>query len=186
MATDGSLTGEIAGRYATALYDLADEAKALDGVAADLGTLRQAVRDIPDLAALLRSPMIERDAKASAMAAILKDAGASDLVRRFVGLVARNNRLIALPAMIDAFLAELRRRRGESTAEVVSARKLTDEQLATLTRTLQERVGGRVAIETRVDPGLIGGLVVRIGSRMIDASLKTKLERLKFAMKGAT
>ncbi|MGB1824829.1 MAG: ATP synthase F1 subunit delta, partial [Candidatus Puniceispirillaceae bacterium] len=111
--------------------------------------------------------------------------GAGELTRRFVGVVAGNNRLFALDAMITAYLAELARRRGEITAEVTSARALNDEQLQQLTESLRAKLGGKIAVDPKVDPSLIGGLVVRVGSRMIDASLKTKLQRLQYAMKGA-
>ena len=186
MATEASVIGGIAARYAAALYELADDARALDAVAGDLTALRELIAESADLEKLVRSPVIDREAKARAMEAILEAAGAGDLVRRFIGVVACNNRLFALPAMIEGYLAELARRRGEVTAEVVSARTLSEDQLARLTETLQARVGGRVSVAARTDADLIGGLVVRIGSRMIDASLKSKLERLQYAMKGAS
>jgi F-type H+-transporting ATPase subunit delta len=185
VATNSSVIGGIAGRYAAALYELADENKALDAVASDLSGLKALIAESADLAKLVQSPLIDRDDKAAAMNAVLEQAGVDDLTRRFIGVVARNNRLFALPGMIDAFLAELAERRGEVTAEVASARPLNETQLASITETLRSALGGRVAIEPRVDPSLIGGLVVRVGSRMIDASLKSKLQRLQVAMKGA-
>ena len=185
MATNTSVIGGIAGRYAAALYELADESKALDAVADDLRALKSLISDSDDLAKLIRSPLIDRDDKAAAMNSVLKQAGCDDLTRRFIGVVASNNRLFALPGMIDAFLAELAQRRGEITAEVASAKPLSENQLASISETLQSALGGRVAIEPRVDPSLIGGLVVRVGSRMIDGSLKSKLQRLQVAMKGA-
>jgi F-type H+-transporting ATPase subunit delta len=185
VAANSSVIGGIAGRYAAALYELADEGKALDAVAGDLSALKALIAESADMAKLLRSPLIDRDDKAAAMNSILQQAGANDLTRRFIGVVARNSRLFALPGMIDAFLAELAQRRGEITAEVASAKPLTENQLASISETLRSALGGRVAIEPRVDPSLIGGLVVRVGSRMIDASLKSKLQRLQVAMKGA-
>jgi F-type H+-transporting ATPase subunit delta len=185
VATNSSVIGGIAGRYAAALYELANEGKALDPVAADLSALKALIGESADLVRLLRSPLIDRGDKAAAMNRVLLQAGANDLTRRFIGVVAGNNRLFALPGMIDAFLAELARRRGEVTAEVASARPLGERQLAAITETLRAALGGRVAVEPRVDPSLIGGLVVRVGSRMIDASLKSKLQRLQVAMKGA-
>jgi F-type H+-transporting ATPase subunit delta len=185
VATNTSVIGGIAGRYAAALYELADEAKALDAVAGDLSGLKALIAESSDLARLLRSPLIDRADKETAMNSVLTQAGADDLTRRFIGVVARNNRLFSLPGMIDAFLAELAQRRGEITAEVASAKPLTETQLASISETLRSTLGGRVAVEPRVDPSLIGGLVVRVGSRMIDASLKSKLQRLQVAMKGA-
>jgi F-type H+-transporting ATPase subunit delta len=118
------------------------------------------------------------------MAALLQQAGTSDLVRKFVGLVARNRRLFVLPQMIDEFLAELARRRGEMRAEVTAAKALSDQQQASLAEAIRRSVGGKVTVDVRVDPALIGGLVVKVGSRMVDSSLKTKLQRLQLAMKG--
>ncbi len=185
MATNSSVIGGIAGRYAAALYELADEGKALDPVASDLSALKALIAESPDLAKLVRSPLIDRNDKAAAMNSVLLQAGAHDLTRRFIGVVARNNRLFAVPGMIDAFLVKLAERRGEITAQVASARPLTENQLASITETLRAALGGSIAVESRVEPSLIGGLVVRVGSRMIDASLKSKLQRLQVAMKGA-
>ena len=185
VAADTSVVGDIAERYGLALYELADEAKCLDEVASDLADLKELIADSEELTKLLRSPLINRDDKAGAMAAILVQGGANELTRRFVGVAAENSRLFALAAMIEAYLDELARRRGEITAEVTSARALNDEQLQQLTESLRAKLGGKISVEPKVDPSLIGGLVVRVGSRMIDASLKTKLQRLQFAMKGA-
>jgi len=185
VAADTSVVGDIAERYGLALYELADEAKSLDEVAEDLTDLKQLIADSDELTKLLRSPLIDREDKSRAMTAIMEKGGAGELTRRFVGVVAGNNRLFALDAMITAYLAELARRRGEITAEVTSARALNDEQLQQLTESLRAKLGGKIAVDPKVDPSLIGGLVVRVGSRMIDASLKTKLQRLQYAMKGA-
>ena len=185
MAAKTSVVGDIAERYGLALYELADEAKCLDEVAGDLESLKSLITDSADLDKLLRSPLIDRDDKARAMTTILEQGGANALTRRFVGVVAENNRLFVLAEMITAYLAELSRRRGEITAEVTSARPLNDEQLQALSESLRAKLGGKVSVEPHVDPSLIGGLVVRVGSRMIDASLKTKLQRLQYAMKGA-
>ncbi len=136
------------------------------------------------LRALIRSPLVSREEQGRAMAALLQQAGTSDLVRKFVGLVARNRRLFALPHMIDAFLAELARRRGEMRAEVTSAKPLNEQQQASLAEAIRRSVGGKVAVDVKVDPALIGGLVVKVGSRMVDSSLRTKLQRLQLAMKG--
>jgi F-type H+-transporting ATPase subunit delta len=185
VATQSNVVGEIAGRYASAVYDLADEASVLDETAADLKSLNGLLSESADLQTLIRSPLINADAKTAAMGAILEQAGASDLTRRFVAVVARNNRLFVLPATIDAFLAELAGRRGEVTAEVTSAQPLKTSQLESVTNALRSALGGKVTVDAKLDPSLIGGLVVRVGSRMIDASLKSKLQRLQLAMKGS-
>ena len=185
MAADSGVVGNIAQRYGLALYELADEAKNLDDVASDLESLKALIAESSDLEKLLRSPVIDGEEKMKAMNTILERGGANPLTRRFIGVVAGNNRLFVLADMISAYLAELSHRRGEITAEVTSARPLKDDQLQQLTESLRAKLGGKVAVEPSVDPSLIGGLVVRVGSRMIDAWLKTKLQRLQFAMKGA-
>ncbi|MEO1190872.1 MAG: F0F1 ATP synthase subunit delta [Pseudomonadota bacterium] len=175
----------VAGRYALALLELADEQKALDAVAEDLRGLRGLMAESDDLVSLLRSPLFSREQQEKALAAIMDKAGIGDLTRKFVLVVARNRRLFALADMIGAYLSELARRRGEVTAHVVSAQPLSDGQVETLTESLRGSVGKNVKVETAVDADLLGGLVVRVGSRMVDASLKTKLMKLQQAMKGA-
>lgn len=184
MAGDKTSLSGLAGRYASALLDLADEKKALDEVSADLQSLRSMIAESGDLRRLLGSPVITREDQRRAMTAIMDKAGIGQITRNFVLVVARNHRLFALSAMIDAYLAELARRRGEITAEVTSARKLSDAQQAALLDTLRASVGGKVQLALKVDPALIGGLVVKVGSRMIDSSLRSKLQRLQLAMKG--
>lgn len=184
MAFQATVIGVIADRYATALFELAEDEKALDAVAADLAELRTMISSSPDLQRMLRSPLLGRDAQREAMAALLQKAETGDLTRRFVAVVARNGRLFALPAAIEAFLRQLAERRGEIAAEVTSARKLDDGQERALTEALKRAVGAKVAVHLRVDPSLIGGLVVKVGSRMVDNSLRSKLQRLRLAMKG--
>jgi len=184
LAGDNTSLSDLAGRYASALLDLADEKKALDQVSADLQSLRSMISESGDLRRLLNSPVITREEQRKAMAAVMERAGIGQLTRNFVLVVAQNHRLFALPAMIEAYLAELARRRGEITAEVTSARKLTDAQQAALLDSLRAGVGGKVQLDLKVDPALIGGLVVKVGSRMIDSSLRSKLQRLQLAMKG--
>jgi F-type H+-transporting ATPase subunit delta len=184
VAAGGSGQGGLAARYAAALFELADTQKAIDRVAADLTEIKAMIGGSDDLRALIRSPIVTREDQGRAMGALLQQAGSSDLVRKFVGLVASNRRLFALPAMIDAFLAELARRRGEMRAEVTAARPLNERQQQALVDAIHRSVGGKVAIDVKVDDGLIGGLVVKVGSRMIDSSLRTKLQRLQLAMKG--
>lgn len=181
MATGGGL----AGRYAAALFELADERKELDSLAGELKALKGVIADSEDLRRFIRSPLYGRDEQSKAMAAILDKAGAGDLVRRFVMVVARNRRLFALPQMIDAFLAELARRRGEVTAQVVAAQDLSSSQQDALLAALRQAVGAKVQMNLKVDRSLIGGLVVKVGSRMVDTSLRSKLQRLELVMKGA-
>lgn len=183
-AQQGPVSG-IAERYASALYDLADERHALDQVAQDLRTIKAMLDGSEDLRRLVRSPVMSREDQARGMAAVLTQAGISPLTGNFVGVVARNRRLFALDAMIGAFLAVLARRRGEVTAEVTSARPLTDQQVRAVEDSLRQVVGGKVAVNIGVDPSLLGGLVVKVGSRQFDSSLRSKLQRLQLAMKGA-
>ena len=184
MAAQDTGTAGLAARYAAALFELADEAKQLDSVAADLRTVKAMIEQSGDLRRLVRSPALSRAEQGRALGAVLQQAGSGDIVRRFVGLVAENRRLFALVDMIDAFLAELARRRGEVTAMVTSAVALSEAQTAAVTEALKRAVGGKVAVHLATDSSLIGGLVVKVGSRMIDSSLKSKLQRLQLAMKG--
>ncbi len=186
MASDATGISGIAGRYATALYELADEQKALDAVKADLDAVGGLIAESADLRLLIRSPVFTRQDQSRAVAAILEQAGISELVRRFVAVVADNRRLFALPSMIAAYSALLAERRGEVTAEVTSAVPLGETQVSAIDDVLRRAVGSKVAVDTRVDPGIIGGLIVKVGSRMIDNSLKTKLQRLQVAMKGVS
>jgi F-type H+-transporting ATPase subunit delta len=184
VASEATGVSGLAERYARALFDLADEARALDAVAADLRALNGMLEESPDLRRMIRSPVLDRTSQGKAVAALADAARLSRLTHSFLGLLARNRRLFALPEMIRAFLAHLARRRGEVTAEVVSAAPLTAAQSAALTEALRKSAGAKLAIESRIDPSLLGGIVVRLGSRMIDASLKSKLNRLQLAMKG--
>jgi F-type H+-transporting ATPase subunit delta len=184
LAAQETGTAGLAARYAAALFELADESKQFDAVAADLRAVRGMIAGSADLRRLVRSPVLTRSEQGGAMGAVLEKAGICDLVRRFVGLVAENRRLFALNDMIGAYLGELARRRGEVTASVISAAPLSDAQSAALTEALRRAVGGKVTVETHTDASLIGGLIVQVGSRMVDSSLKSKLQRLKLVMKG--
>lgn len=184
MATGTTSGSGIAKRYASAFLDLADDKKQLDKVADDLRGLRDLLRESEDLRRLIRSPLYSREQQSRALEAVLAKGEFSDLTRRFVSVVAANRRLFALPEMIEAYLVELSRRRGEVTAEVTAAQELTKAQRDALSEQLRKAVGNKVDLDLQVDPALIGGLVVRVGSRMIDASLKSKLQRLQIAMKG--
>ncbi|HYC65631.1 MAG TPA: F0F1 ATP synthase subunit delta [Reyranellaceae bacterium] len=184
MPNASSATSAVAGRYASALFELADNAKALDAVAQDLATFRKLVDDSADLRRLILSPVIGRDAQGRALLAVLDAAQISGLTRKFIGLVAANGRARDLPAMAAAYLAELASRRGETTATVTSAVPLSEAQLKQLTDTLRGLVGAKVAIDARVEPDILGGLVVKVGSRLFDSSIRSKLARLQLAMKG--
>ena len=175
-ATSFSLAAE---RYAQALFDLANEEGSLDIVAADLDGLVTLISESEDLARLVKSPVFSRAQQADAMAEILEKAGASALTRKFVGLVAANRRLFALPQIGKAFARILARHRGEISADVTAAHALSDAQLADLKATLKAAYGKEPRLSVAVDPSLIGGLIVKVGSKMIDSSLKTKLNNLK-------
>jgi F-type H+-transporting ATPase subunit delta len=136
-----------------------------------------------DLVRLTRSPILSRDEQFKGIGALAEHAGFSSLVRDFLGVVTRNRRLFAVPGMIEAFLAQLATRRGEVTAEVTAAQPLSEAQLAALNEQLRRTIGSRVSVDVEIDPGLIGGLVVKLGSRMVDGSIKSKLQRLQLAMK---
>ncbi len=184
MAKDsGGLTG-LAGRYATALFELAVEEEQIDKVAGDLATLQELLDESASLQRLVRSPVLSREDQMRAMAAILAHAGATGLTGRFVGLLAERRRLFVLAAVIDRFNQMLAAHRGEIRAQVISARTLSDKRLDDIRATLSEVLGGDVVIDAQTDEDMIGGLVVRVGSRMVDASLRTKIQRMQLAMKG--
>ena len=175
----------VAGRYAEALFALALETGALDPVERDLKGLAASIARAADLQALLKSPVYDAEAKARAVNALAEAGGAHPTTRNFLGVLARNRRLFALDAVIDAFFARLSRHRGEVSAEAVSAAPLNDDQIRRLRGEIEGVVGKAVNLRTRVDPELLGGLVVKVGSTMIDSSLRTKLNRLKSRMKEA-
>ena len=178
-------TTGVAGRYASALFELADGSKSLDQVAQDLATFRKMVAESTDLARLIASPVIPRALQGKALLAVLDAASISGLTRNFVGTVAANGRARDLPAMASAFLAELAARRGETTATVTSAVPLSPAQIQQLTDSLRSVLGSnKVSIDARVEPDILGGLVVKVGSRLFDSSVRSKLQRLQLAMKG--
>jgi F-type H+-transporting ATPase subunit delta len=185
LASETAGVAGLAQRYAVALFEIADERRALDEVASDLRQLRAMLVNSADLTRLIRSPILSRDAQAKAMAALAEVARLSLLIRNFLMVVARNRRLFAVPAMIEAYLARLAARRGEVAAEVMTARPLDQAQLGQLNEQLRRTVGRRVSIEARVDPTLIGGMIVKVGSRMVDSSIRSQLHRLQLAMKAA-
>jgi F-type H+-transporting ATPase subunit delta len=174
----------LAARYADALFGLARDEGRLDAVAASIDTLDRLLGETPDLARLIASPLVSRRDAERAMLAASDAAGVDPLTRGAVGVLARGRRLPQLPAVIRAFRARAAAARGEATATVTSAHPLTDEQAARLTATIARAEGRAITLERRVDPALLGGLVVQIGSRRIDSSIKTKLAALSAAMKG--
>ncbi len=176
--------GVIAERYATALFELAEGGDVLDQVAGDLKTLKAMIRESADLRRLLGSPVLSRADQGKAVAALVQAAGMSQLTANFLGLVAKNRRLFSVGGMIEAYLGRLAKRRGEMAASVSTAVPLSPAQLEALTTSLKTAFGGNVAVTVAVDPELLGGLVVKVGSRMVDSSLKTQLQHLKLAMKG--
>ena len=176
--------GVIAERYATALFELADAQSALDQVAGDLQTLKALIRECADLRRVVDSPVLSRAEQGAAIAAVAKAAGFSELTTKFLGLASKNRRLFTLPGVIASYLGRLAARRGEKSASVASAVALSPAQQDALVSALKTAFGGNVAVDVKVDPSLLGGLVVQVGSRMVDSSLKTKLQHLKLAMKG--
>lgn len=185
MAADSSKIAGLTGRYATALFELAAQRGVLDEVADDLVRLAEMIAQSRDLERLIRSPVLAREVQGRAVAAVLERADMSEVVRHFVGVVARNRRLFALAGMIRQFQALLARHRGEISAEVTSAKPLSERQIASLNGALSRAMGSDVTLAADVDEGLIGGLVVKVGSRLVDASIRTKLRNLELAMKGA-
>lgn len=184
MSAENTISSGIAGRYATALFDLALEAKQVEAVESDLALIKGMMSESADLAWLVRSPLISRDDQAKAMAAVLEKLGVNDLVRRFVGTVALNRRLFAISGMIESFGALLSAHRGEVVANVTSAKTLSKDQLEAVSSALKAAIGSDVSVNAAVDESLIGGMIVKVGSRMVDSSIRTKLQNLKFAMKG--
>jgi F-type H+-transporting ATPase subunit delta len=183
VAGEANIVSGVAGRYATALFELALEGNALDAVAADLDRFNQVLDASPDLARLVKSPVFSAEEQARAIAAVLDKIGIEGLARNFLLLTAKNRRLFAAPDMTAAFRAMLARHRGETSASVTAAAKLTETQITALKQALKAALGKDVLLEERVDPALLGGLVVKVGSRMIDSSLRTRLNSLRVAMK---
>lgn len=176
---------EVAERYAHALFDLALDSGALDAVRADLLALKAMRAESADLRRLLASPAFTSEDKGKALAALADKAAFAPVTKKFLGLLAHNRRASALPAVIAAFERRYDKHRGVVAAEVVSAIKLTAKQLDGVKAALRQALGGDPELTATVDPAILGGLKVRVGSRLFDASLKTKLDSLKFALKRA-
>lgn len=183
MASSESLASGIAGRYATALFELSRDAGRLDAVEADLDAVSAALAESADLRGLIASPVFPRDETAAAAKALAARMGLGPEVANTLGLMALNRRLFVLPGLIAAVKGMIAAERGQIAAEVTSAAPLSDEQTAALKAALKERVGKDVELNVKIDESLIGGLVVRIGSRMIDTSIRSKLAKLQNVMK---
>ena len=186
MAGEDPLISGMAGRYASALFELALENKATDAVKSDLDRFDAMVADSADLNRLVRSPVFGIDDQLKALTAILDKAGISGLASNFLRVVTTNRRLFAVRDMIRSYRALVARHKGEVHAQITVAEPLNDNNLDALKGALKNVTGGKdIDLDITVDPAIIGGLIVKVGSRMVDSSLRTKLNAIKFAMKEA-
>jgi F-type H+-transporting ATPase subunit delta len=183
VAGEDSIVSGMAGRYATALFELARDERAIDTVKADLERFAALLVESGDLTRLVRSPVFTAEEQGKALSAVLAKAEITGLAANFLKLVAANRRLFAAPAMIKAFKTLVARHKGEVTAQVTVAEALNDKHLAALKDALKSVTGLDVGLDVTVDPAIIGGLTVKLGSRMVDTSLRTKLNTIKHAMK---
>jgi F-type H+-transporting ATPase subunit delta len=184
VETSGGIRASLAGRYASALFDLARDQRQVESVGKSLDALNQALADSRDFAELISSPLVSRDEASRSFAAIAPQLGIDPVTTNFLGVLARNGRKSELGSVIRAFKRLAAEHRGEATAEVITARALNDGQLGQLREQLRARAGRDVNIDAAVDPSILGGIVVKLGSQQIDASIRTKLNRLASAMKG--
>src|SRR5690348_8776373 len=184
VETSGGIRASLAGRYASALFDLARDQRQIDSVGRSLDALGQALLDSKDFAELVASPLVSRDEAGKAFASLAPQLGLDPITTNFAGVLARNGRKNELRNVIRAFRRLAAEHRGEATAEVVTARPLNDDQLGQLKQQLRARAGRDVTIDATVNPDILGGIVVKLGSQQIDASIRTKLNRLAQAMKG--
>jgi len=184
VETSGGIRASLAGRYASALFDLARDQRQIDSVGRSLDALSQALVDSADFGELVTSPLVSREEAGDAFAALAPQLGLDPITTNFVGVLARNGRKGQLPPVIRAFRRLAAEHRGETTAEIITARPLNDEQVGQLKQQLRARAGRDVTLDTTVDPAILGGIVVKLGSQQIDASIRTKLNRLASAMKG--
>jgi F-type H+-transporting ATPase subunit delta len=185
VAGEDPITSGMAGRYATALFELALEGKAIDQVKADLDRFDALLGESADLLRLVRSPVFTADEQAKALGAVLAKAGITGLPANFILFLASKRRLFAVRQILAAYRALVARHKGEVTAQVTVARQLSDTHLSALKDALKSATKQDVQIDLKVDPAIIGGLVVKVRSRMVDSSLRTKLNSIKFAMKEA-
>ena len=184
METSGGIQASLAGRYASALFGLARDERQIDAVGRSLDALASALADSPEFAALVASPLVGRDDAAKAFAGLGPELGLDPITTNFLGVLARNGRKRELGKIIRAFRRIAADHRGEISAEVTSAHPLKDDQVEALKAQLGKRAGRDVTINAQVDPDILGGIVIKLGSEMIDASIRTKLNRLTSAMKG--
>ena len=184
MDISSGIQASLAGRYALALFELARDEKQLENVSASLDAARRALAESEDFRTLTTSPLVGRDEAVKAVGATAEAMGLDPLTRNFLGVLAQNRRLSQLGNVIRAFNLLAARHRGEITAEVTSAHPLDDDQVAALKQNLRTRMGRDIAVDMNVDPAILGGLVVKIGSQMIDGSIRTKLNTLAQAMRG--
>jgi F-type H+-transporting ATPase subunit delta len=184
VENSGGIQASLAGRYATALFSLAQDKKAIDGVGASLASLGKALRDSGDFKTLTTNPLVSRDDATKGVAAVAKAMQIDKISSNFLGVLAQNRRLAELGSVIASFNALAAAHRGEATADVTSAHKLEAAQVTALKKQLKAKVGRDVAVNLNVDPTILGGLIVKIGSQMIDSSIKTRLNTLAVAMKG--
>jgi F-type H+-transporting ATPase subunit delta len=186
VAGTQSIVSGMAGRYASALFELALEEKALDSVKADLEKFDALLAESPDLERLVRSPVFSADDKLKALSAILDKAGIKGLAANFLRVLTTNRRLFAVRDVVRGYRALVARHRGEVTAQVTVAEKLSDKNLEALKDALKSKTAGKtVDLDVKIDPAIIGGLIVKVGSQMVDSSLRTKLNSIKLAMKEA-
>ena len=184
MENSGGIQASLSGRYATALFELARESKAIDAVANSLSGLKAALAQSDEFRALTANPLLSRDEASKGVGAVAASMGLDPLTTRFLGVLAQNRRLGQLEKVIASFTALAAAHRGEATAEVVSAHPLDGGQVDALKKQLRQKVGRDVAVDLKVDPSILGGLIVKIGSQMIDSSIRTRLNTLAVAMKG--
>ena len=186
MAGEDPLISGMAGRYAGALFELALENKAVDAVRSDLDRFDALIAESPDLNRLVRSPVFGADEQLKALSAILEKAGIGGIAGNFLRVVTTNRRLFAVREMIRAYRALVACHRGEVSAQITVAEPLNDANLGAVKDALKNVTGGKdIDLDVKVDPAIIGGLIVKVGSRMVDSSLRTKLNAIKFAMKEA-
>ncbi len=183
MAQGGSILSGVSGRYASALFELAQETKSIDEVGKALDAFAAMIDSSPELQSLVKNPVFTADEQASAVKAIMAKAGIGGLAANFIALVASKRRLFALPGMIAAYRQLVADAKGIVRAEVRVAERPSDAQLKTIAAALKETAGKEVVVDLKIDPSLIGGLIVKMGSKMVDASLKTKLNAIRLAMK---
>ncbi len=186
MAGEDPLISGMAGRYAGALFDLAFDNKAVDVVKKDLDQFDALISGSADLNRLIRSPAFDADEQLKALSAVLAKAGITGLAANFLRVITTNRRLFAVRDMIRAYRALVARHKGEVTAQVTVAEKLNDKNLDALKSALKSVTGGKdIDLDVKIEPAIIGGLIVKVGSRMVDSSLRTKLNSIKLAMKEA-